>query len=85
LSRLDFVGDLLTTVADFSIMPKATYTGASESPSVFSMSGEAGLEVHTGAFNGAISYYVERFNFDNSPRVEQFSALRFRVGLKLGR
>jgi hypothetical protein len=85
VTRFGFIGDLFNTYAAFSVLPKATFTGTpTESPSLFSRAGEAGLEFHTTHFNGGVTYYVEQFTFDNSPRVEAFSAIRFHLGLAKG-
>jgi len=85
VTRFGFIGDLFNTYAAFSVLPKATDSEApTESASLFSRAGEAGLEFHTTHFNGGLTYYVEQFTFDNSPRVEAFSAIRFRLGLTKG-
>jgi hypothetical protein len=77
----------VNTFTAVSVLPGAKYSGTSadEQPSAFSLSGEAGLELHTGFFSLGATYYMERFNFTNSTRVDQFSALRFRLGLTSGR
>ena len=89
VTRFRLIGDLFSTYAAFSILPKAKYTGApNETGGVFSRAGEAGLEfrkeIGKSAFTGGLTYYAEQFNFDNSPRVEEFSAIRFRLGLQRG-
>jgi hypothetical protein len=90
VTRFSFIGDAFNTLVALSMLPKATYSGApTESPGLFSRAGEAGLEFHksfgsSSAFNAGMTYYVEQFNFDNSVRVEEFSALRFRLGFQRG-
>ncbi len=93
-TRFPFVGGKVTSVNGLSILPGATYTGYVDStgtpvkPEQFSLAGEAGLEVRTGFFSAAVSYYVERFTFPllaGETRRDQFSALRVRVGLQVGR
>jgi hypothetical protein len=90
VTRFSFIGDVVNTYAAFSLLPKATFTGApTESPGLFSRAGEVGLELRksfgsSSAFNAGLTYYVEQFNFDNSPRLEEFSAIRFRLGLQRG-
>lgn len=90
VTRFSFIGDVVNTFAAFSILPKATFTGAPlETASLLSRAGEAGLEFRKGfgsasAFNAGLTYYVEQFSFDNSPRLEEFSAIRFRIGLQRG-
>lgn len=94
MTRFPFVGGKVTSVTGLSILPGATYSGYADStgtlikPEALSFAGEAGLEVRTGVFSAAVSYYVERFTFPvlaGETRRDQFSALRVRVGLQLGR
>jgi len=86
VTRFAFIGDVVNTFVAFSLLPKATYTGSAptESPSLSSRAGEAGLEFRYNAFNAGVTYYVEQFTFDNSPRVEDFSAIRLRLGFQKG-
>jgi len=93
-SQLPFVGGKLTSVTRVSLLPGAPYTGYTDStgvlikPSQFSLSGEAGLEVNTGYLSAAVMYYVESFSFPafaGEKRRDQFSMLKLRVGLQLGR
>jgi hypothetical protein len=94
VSRFTFVGGAITTVTGFSVLPAASYTGYADStgksvePNPFSLAGEAGLEVRQGILTAGLTYYVERFTFPvlaGQIRRDQFSALRLRVGLQVGR
>ncbi len=93
-ARFAFVGDAVTTVAGFSVLPAAHYTGYADStlklvqPNPFSIAGEAGIEVRNGLLSAGLNYYVERFTFPilaGVVRRDQFSALRLRLGLQVGR
>ena len=94
LTRFTFVGGAVTTVTGFSVLPAAHYTGYTDStftlvqPNPFSIAGEAGIEVRTGLLSAGLTYYVERFTFPilaGEVRRDQFSALRLRLGLQVGR
>lgn len=94
LARFNFVGGAVTTVTGISILPAADYSGYFDEqdkkvkPDNLSLAGEAGLELHTGVLNAGLIYYVEKFTFPKvgtSVRVDQFSTLRLRLGLQLGR
>ena len=66
-------------------MPKATYSDTTATPSVLSLGSEAGLKLHVSRVQMGLTYFVEQFKFDNSPRVEAFSAIRFRLSLVGGK
>ncbi len=96
VARLPFVGGSVTTITGLSLLPGATYSGHIDqsgqpiNPDPFSLSGEAGLEVHSGRLTASLIYYVERFSFPKvnnnaEARTDQFSALRLRLGLQAGR
>jgi len=91
LSRLQFVGGRVGTFAAVSLLPLATVDQSQSvklKPEPTSLSGESGIEVQTGFFNAALSYYVERFTFpveNLSQRRDQFSMLRLRIGLQVAR
>ena len=93
-TRFTFVGGAVTTVTGLSVLPAANYTGYVDStgktvqPDPFSLAGEAGIEARTGILTAALTYYAERFTFPvlaGETRRDQFSALRLKVGLQLGR
>jgi hypothetical protein len=85
ITRFSFIGDLVNTMTAVSFMPKATYSDATATPSLLSLGGEAGLELRVSAVQLGLTYFVEQFKFDNSPRVEAFSAIRFKLSLVGGR
>jgi hypothetical protein len=84
INRFGFVGDFANTYTALSVLPSAQYTGTTEKPSTFSLSGEAGVEIHPSFYSMAFTYYIEQFKFDNSTRVDQYSALRLRLSLSRG-
>ncbi len=84
INRFGFVGDFANTYTALSVLPSAQYTGTTEKPSTFSLSGEAGVEIHPSFYSMALTYYIEQFKFDNSTRVDQYSALRLRLSLTKG-
>ncbi|MEX2177059.1 MAG: hypothetical protein WD801_00015 [Gemmatimonadaceae bacterium] len=96
LARFRFVGGAVSTIIGGSLLPWGTYTGQLDAngdevrPEPTSYAGEAGLELSTRFFTAGMTYYVERFSFPlrnqtESARVDQFSTLRLRLGLQLGR
>lgn len=94
MTRFSFVGGAVATVTGISILPGASYTGYVDQlgnavkPDPFSLAGEAGLELHTGWLRAGMTYYIEKFTFPKvgtSTRVDQFSTIRLRLGLQLGR
>ena len=97
VSRFAFIGDVFNTYAAFSLLPKAkmnygkdpvTGLTISETGSLFSRGGEAGIEFRlpgSAGLNGGLTYLVEKISFDESPRVESFSAIRLRFGFNIGR
>lgn len=95
-TRFSFVGGAVTTTTALSLLVGARYTGYLDAqdrpinPDPFSLSGEAGIELHNRRFAAGLSYYAERFRFprvNNSTTVRQdlFSALRLRLGYQIGR
>lgn len=90
-SRYSFVGGRVTTFASLSLLPVArlsTDEVTTKSADPTSMSGEAGIEIHTGVLTAGVSYYTERFTFpveNDFQRRDQFSMLRLRLGLQAGR
>jgi hypothetical protein len=86
VTRFSFIGDVVNTFAAISILPKAQFSGLeNQTGSLFSRGGEAGLEFKRGALGAGITYFVEQISFDESDRVESFSAIRLRFGLNVGR
>lgn len=89
VTRFYFIGDIVNSYAALSLLPKAKFSGTTETASLYNRAGEAGVEFRKAAgrlvFNGALTYYAEQFKFENSLRLEEFSAIRFRLGLQLGR
>jgi hypothetical protein len=87
----NFVGNVLSTFAAASFFPYSSFTGTAidEQPEKSSLGGEAGLDLRFGVFSAGFRYYVERFSFPASlggdQREDQFSMLRFRLGLKFGK
>ncbi len=95
-TRFNFVGGAIRTTTALSLLVGARYTGYLDAqnepinPDPFSLSGEAGIEVHNRRFAAGLSYYAERFRFprvNNNTTVRQdlFSALRLRLGYQIGR
>jgi len=91
MTRGTFVGGNVSTFMAVSLFPASTYTGrpADAQPEKTSLAGEAGLDLRIKYVTAGFSYYVESFKFvavGTSPeRADQFSTLRLRFGLKLGR
>lgn len=91
VTRFGFIGDIVSTYAAVSVMPKAVFTGLKDATGadlkggLFSRGGEAGLEFRRNPFAGSITYFVEQLSFDENPRVESFSAIRIRLGFNVGR
>jgi hypothetical protein len=87
-AHFTFVGGAINTLTSFSVLPGAQYSDTTYKPSAFSMSGEAGLEMHAGVLSAGLTYYVERFSFqpiNGFTRKDQFSILRLRLGLQYRR
>jgi hypothetical protein len=94
VTRFRFVGGAISTVSAISILPWGSFTGNDDaagnpvSPNSLSLAGEMGLEAQTRYLSAALMYYVERFTFpevNGAERRDQFSSLRFRLGMQLGR
>ncbi len=85
VTRFAFIGDMFSTYAVLSVLPKANYSGLDESGTLFSRGGEAGIDFRRNWFNGGVTYYVEQLSFSESERTHSFSAIRLRVGLNLGK
>jgi hypothetical protein len=87
-TRFSFVGGAVRTLTAVSVLPYAIYSDTTYKPSSINLAGEAGLELNVGAFNTAVTYYVERFSFEpvNAfQRKDQFSMLRVRIGFQYRR
>lgn len=95
-TRFSFVGGAISTTTALSLLVGARYTGYLDAqqepinPDPFSVSGEAGIELHSRRFAAGLSYYAERFSFPRvnanaTARRDQFSALRLRLGYQIGR
>lgn len=95
-TRFNFVGGAISTTTALSLLVGARYTGYLDAqqepinPDPFSLSGEAGIELHSRRFAAGLSYYAERFSFPRvnsnaTARRDQFSALRLRLGYQIGR
>jgi hypothetical protein len=91
MTRGTFVGGAVSTFTAISLFPVSSYTGrpADAQPEKTSLAGEAGLDLRISYFTAGFSYYVESFKFavvgTNPERVDQFSTLRLRLGLKFGK
>ena len=88
ISRLNFIGDRISTLAGISILPGASYTGADAKPEPLSYSGEAGIEFNSAWFRADLLYTIERLSFPKAgtqQRLDQFSTIRLRMGLRRGR
>jgi hypothetical protein len=91
VTRFRFVGGKLSTVTGISLLPYGSLqqsATAKLTPNATSLAGEAGLELATGPFSAGLLYHVERFTFpvqNGNERVDQFSALRLKVGVQAGR
>jgi hypothetical protein len=84
-----FVGNIISTFASASFFPISNFTGSVDAPEKSSLGAEAGLDLRFRLFSAGFRYYVERFSFPETlsgdKREDQFSTLRFRVGLTFGR
>ena len=94
VTRFRFVGGAISTVTAVSILPWGDFTGNLDaadnpvSPNSLSIAGEMGLEAQTRYLSAGLMYYVERFTFpevNGAERRDQFSSLRLRLGMQLGR
>lgn len=88
VSRLNFIGGRITTLAGISVLPGTSYTGAGDKPEPLSYSGEAGIELNTAWFRTDLLYSVERMSFPkvgSQQRLDQLSTIRLRMGLRRGR
>jgi hypothetical protein len=91
VTRMSFIGDVFNTFAVVSVLPKAVSQragGVTETGSLFSRGGEAGIEFRLArrtALNGALTYAIEQVSFDDSERTETFSAIRLRFGFNIGK
>jgi hypothetical protein len=94
VTRFRFVGGAISTVSALSILPWGDFTGNVDaannkvSPNSLSLAGEMGVEAQTRYISAALLYYVERFTFpevNGAERRDQFSSLRFRLGMQFGR
>jgi hypothetical protein len=94
VTRFRFVGGAISTVSAFSILPWGDFSGNLDaannkvSPNSLSLAGEMGVEAQTRYLSAALMYYVERFTFpevNGAERRDQFSSLRFRLGMQFGR
>lgn len=95
-TRFNFVGGAISTTTALSLLVGARYTGYLDAqqepinPDPFSLSGEAGIELHSRRFAAGLSYYAERFSFprvnnNTTSRRDQFSALKLKLGYQIGR
>jgi hypothetical protein len=85
ITRFGFIGDIVSTFAAVSVLPKAKFSGLTERGSLGSLGGEAGLDFKRGRLAAGLTYFTEQVSFGESPRVESFSAIRLRLGFNLGR
>lgn len=90
VTRLNFIGDRISTRAGFTILPASKYSGVKTSqPDPLSYGAEAGLEFNSAWFTSDLIYRVERIGFPSEgtaePRTDQLSTFRLRVGLRRGR
>lgn len=85
VTRFTFIGDMFSTYAVLSVLPKASYSGLDERGSLFSRGGEAGIDFRRNWFSGGVTYYVEQLSFSESQRAHSFSSIRLRVGANLGK
>jgi hypothetical protein len=97
VSRFGFIGDIFSTYAAFSLMPKAkmsfgrdpvTDDVITETGTLFSRGGEVGIDFRLAratGLNGGLTYFVEQISFEESDRIETFSAIRLRFGFNIGR
>ena len=92
-SRLTFVGGAVNTLTAVTVLPATTFTGLKDDKgkearaNAFSLAGEAGVEVRSGVFTAAVTYYVDRFSFPELggvKRRDQFSMVRVKLGLQAG-
>ncbi len=84
--RLEFVGGALSGIARFELYPVADVTGLSRPNRAFGAA--SGLRFGAGALSAEVLYTLERYDFPETggvARVEQLSALRVSVGVRLGK
>lgn len=85
-ARMGFVGGTVQGIVRLALMPSVSVSGI-KSPDIALAAG-TGLEMDRGRFTAGILYSFERFDFPpegSSKRLEQFSSLSARVGMRLGR
>jgi hypothetical protein len=85
-ARMDFVGGSVQGIVRLALMPSVSVSGI-KSPDIALAAG-TGLEMDRGRFTAGVLYSFERFDFPpegSSKRLEQFSILSARFGLRLGR
>lgn len=89
MSRGRFVGGAVSTYAAVTLFPVATFSGRQDTPEKTSMAGEAGLDLRLSVVTAGLTYYVEKFTFAaqgaTGQRIDEFSMLRLKLGLKFGR
>lgn len=86
--RMNFVGGTMRGTLGASYLPVVKIDGVNASPKL-GLGAAAGLDYHTRRFTAGVRYEAERYDFpDPTPttkHLEQFSSLRLRMGLLLGR
>jgi hypothetical protein len=86
--RLDFVGGAVRAIVGANYIPTVKIDTVSNRPDL-GLGAAAGLEYRARLFTAGLRYEVERYDFPNpTPGVkhlEQFSTLKLRMGLLLGR
>jgi hypothetical protein len=84
--RLDFVGGALSGIVRFELYPIVDVTGLGKPNRAFGAA--SGLRFNAGVVSGDVLYTFERYDFPEAggvARVEQLSALRVSLGVRLGR
>lgn len=85
-ARFNLGGGPVSGLLRLTLLPIIS-AGEGKSAPNFGMISAVGLEYEGGRLSGGVQYVVERYGFSGtaSARLEQFSALQFRLGLKLRR
>jgi hypothetical protein len=84
-ARFGLGGGPLSGVLRLMLLPVIS-AGQNQTAPSFGMISTVGLQYESGKLSSGLQYVVERYGFSGGdPRLEQFGALQFRLGLRFGR
>lgn len=84
-ARFGLGGGPLSGVLRLMLLPVVS-AGENQTAPSFGMISTVGLQYESGRLSSGLQYVVERHGFSGGdPRLEQFGALQFRLGLRFGR